>query len=200
MSTAPTRGTRTRRQVLRTTAFAAAGLAIAACAPPSGGVAKPSRAGTGAAQPTTAPAAGGTLAGQASFTDPGVVEAGRRMQELAKAEAFPEGFNGLDYDTGGSRQLMYAGKVALELQTSSYPATTGGAADRGGGPGRRSTGPPGGGRRAGRRGHQHRASFRADSIWCTSGGPGTRQRPARRRTQQQAVTRMAGVRSPPPTV
>jgi raffinose/stachyose/melibiose transport system substrate-binding protein len=66
------------------------------------------------------------LAGQASFNDPGVVEAGRRMQELAKAGAFPEGFNGLDYDTGGSRQLMYAGKTALELQTSSYPATTAG--------------------------------------------------------------------------
>jgi raffinose/stachyose/melibiose transport system substrate-binding protein len=69
---------------------------------------------------------GKVLAGQASFTDPGVVEAGRRMQELVKAGAFPEGFNGLDYDTGGSRQLMYAGKLALELQTSSYPATTGG--------------------------------------------------------------------------
>ena len=66
------------------------------------------------------------VAGQASFDDPGVVEAGRRMQELAKAGAFPEGFNGLDYDTGGSRQLMYAGQTALELQTASYPATPGG--------------------------------------------------------------------------
>src|SRR5919202_4337809 len=62
-------------------------------------------------------------AGQASFNDPGVVEAGRRIQELVQAGAFPEGFNGLDYDTGGSRQLMYAGKVAMELQTSSYPST-----------------------------------------------------------------------------
>lgn len=62
-------------------------------------------------------------AGQASFNDPGVVEAGRRIQELANAGAFPEGFNGLDYDTGGSRQLMYAGKVAMELQTGSYPST-----------------------------------------------------------------------------
>ncbi|MCA1648099.1 MAG: extracellular solute-binding protein [Chloroflexi bacterium] len=66
------------------------------------------------------------VAGQASFDDPGVVEAGRRMQELVKAGAFPEGFNGLDFDTGGSRQLMYAGQTALELQTASYPATTGG--------------------------------------------------------------------------
>lgn len=65
-------------------------------------------------------------AGQASFTDPGVVEAGRRIQELVKAGAFPEGFNGLDYDTGGSRQLMYAGKVAMELQTGSYPSTAAG--------------------------------------------------------------------------
>src|ERR687885_2114370 len=65
-------------------------------------------------------------AGQASFNDPGVVEAGRRIQELAKAGAFPEGFNGLDYDTGGSRQLMYAGKVAMELQTGSYPSTAAG--------------------------------------------------------------------------
>ena len=60
------------------------------------------------------------IVGKAQFNDPGVVEAGRRVQELVQAGAFNEGFNGLDFDTGGSRQLVYAGKALAELQTTSY--------------------------------------------------------------------------------
>jgi raffinose/stachyose/melibiose transport system substrate-binding protein len=53
-----------------------------------------------------------------TFEDPVFVEAGKMVQDLVNMGAFNEGFNGLDYDTGGSRQLMYAGKAAMELMGS----------------------------------------------------------------------------------
>lgn len=53
-----------------------------------------------------------------SFEDPVFVQAGKMIQDLVKMDAFNEGFNGLDYDTGGSRQLMYSGKAAMELMGS----------------------------------------------------------------------------------
>jgi raffinose/stachyose/melibiose transport system substrate-binding protein len=51
----------------------------------------------------------------ATFEDPVFIEAGRRLQELVRAGAFQEGFNGLDFDPGGTRALMYSGKAAMEL-------------------------------------------------------------------------------------
>jgi raffinose/stachyose/melibiose transport system substrate-binding protein len=59
----------------------------------------------------------------ASFTDPAFVEAGKRIQELVKAGAFAQGFNGLDYDIGGSRRLLYSGRAAMELMGSWEAAT-----------------------------------------------------------------------------
>lgn len=50
-----------------------------------------------------------------SFEDPVFVEAGQMVQDLVERGGFVEGFNGLDYDTGQSRQLLYAGKAAMEL-------------------------------------------------------------------------------------
>ena len=47
------------------------------------------------------------------FNDPCFVEAGERIQELVEAGAFNEGFNGLDYDTGESRQLFWSGAAAM---------------------------------------------------------------------------------------
>lgn len=58
-----------------------------------------------------------------SFEDPVFVEAGKMVQDLVNMGAFNEGFNGLDYDTGQSRQLMYAGKAAMELMGSWQLAT-----------------------------------------------------------------------------
>ncbi|SMB78928.1 extracellular solute-binding protein [Deinococcus hopiensis] len=49
------------------------------------------------------------------FTDPAFVRAGQMVQELVKAGAFVQGYNGLDYDSGVSRQLLYSGKAAMEL-------------------------------------------------------------------------------------
>lgn len=59
----------------------------------------------------------------ASFTDPVFVEAGKRLQELVKAGAFAQGYNGLDYDVGGSRRLLYSGRAAMELMGTWEAAT-----------------------------------------------------------------------------
>ena len=58
-----------------------------------------------------------------SFTDPAFIEAGKRIQELVKAGAFAEGYNGLDYDIGASRRLLYSGKAAMELMGTWEAAT-----------------------------------------------------------------------------
>jgi raffinose/stachyose/melibiose transport system substrate-binding protein len=50
-----------------------------------------------------------------SFDDPAFVQAGNYIQQLVKAGAFAQGYNGLDYDVGASRRLMYSGKAAMEL-------------------------------------------------------------------------------------
>jgi raffinose/stachyose/melibiose transport system substrate-binding protein len=49
------------------------------------------------------------------FESPAFIEAGRRVQGLVKDGAFQEGFNGLDYDAGATRALLYSGKAAMEL-------------------------------------------------------------------------------------
>ena len=49
------------------------------------------------------------------FTDPTFIKAGQYLQDLVKAGAFVKGFNGLDYDSGQARKLMYAGKAAMQL-------------------------------------------------------------------------------------
>ncbi|WP_233873201.1 extracellular solute-binding protein [Paraburkholderia adhaesiva] len=56
------------------------------------------------------------LAGKGKgFEDPAFIEAGKRIQDLVKAGAFAPGINGLDYDSGASRRLLYTGKAAMEL-------------------------------------------------------------------------------------
>jgi raffinose/stachyose/melibiose transport system substrate-binding protein len=51
----------------------------------------------------------------AGFADPAFVEAGKYIQQLVKAGAFAQGYNGLDYDVGASRRLLYSGRAAMEL-------------------------------------------------------------------------------------
>ncbi|MGE7761502.1 extracellular solute-binding protein [Peribacillus sp. NPDC097895] len=55
-----------------------------------------------------------------TFDDKAYIEAGRKIQELVKLGAFPEGMNGMNYDTGQSRQLIYTEKAAMEVMVSSY--------------------------------------------------------------------------------
>jgi raffinose/stachyose/melibiose transport system substrate-binding protein len=50
-----------------------------------------------------------------SFEDPVFIQAGKMLQDLVERGAFVDGFNGLDYDTGQSRLLLYSDKAAMEL-------------------------------------------------------------------------------------
>lgn len=66
----------------------------------------------------------------ATFEDPTFIEAGKKIQELVDMGAFPEGFNGMNYDTGSSRILMYSDKAAMQIQTGGfYGVVKGEAAD-----------------------------------------------------------------------
>ena len=60
-----------------------------------------------------------------SFADPVFVEAGKRLQELVNLGAFQKGYNGLDYDVGGSRRLLYTEKAAMELMGTWEASTIG---------------------------------------------------------------------------
>ncbi len=62
--------------------------------------------------------AGAATRSGGTFEDPVFVEAGQMIQDLVNRDGFVEGFNGLDIDTGQSRQLLYAGKAAMELMGS----------------------------------------------------------------------------------
>jgi raffinose/stachyose/melibiose transport system substrate-binding protein len=53
-----------------------------------------------------------------SFEDEPFVRAGEMIQDLVRMDAFNRGFNGLDYDTGQSRLLLYSGNAAMELMGS----------------------------------------------------------------------------------
>jgi raffinose/stachyose/melibiose transport system substrate-binding protein len=56
----------------------------------------------------------------ATFADATFVEAGRHIQEMVKANAFPEGFNGMAYEQ--ARQLFFDGKAAMMLMGTWLPA------------------------------------------------------------------------------
>lgn len=58
-----------------------------------------------------------------SFADPAFIKAGQYLQQLVKAGAFAPGYNGLDYDIGASRRLLYGGRAAMELM-GSWEAST----------------------------------------------------------------------------
>ncbi|WP_245807678.1 extracellular solute-binding protein [Halobacillus massiliensis] len=58
------------------------------------------------------------------FDDPAYVEAGEKIQELEKMGAFPDGFNGMNFDTGQSRQLLYAEQAGMIIQGNWMLGTT----------------------------------------------------------------------------
>src|SRR5690606_2242409 len=55
-----------------------------------------------------------------SFEDEAYVKAGEYIQDLVKRDAFNPGFNGIPYDSGQGRQLMYTGEAAMMLITSGF--------------------------------------------------------------------------------
>ncbi|ELK48459.1 extracellular solute-binding protein [Halobacillus sp. ACCC02827] len=54
------------------------------------------------------------------FDDEGYVQAGTYIQEMVKNDAFNEGFNGVPYDEGTGRQLLYSGQAAMMDMTISF--------------------------------------------------------------------------------
>ncbi|MCA0970494.1 extracellular solute-binding protein [Halobacillus litoralis] len=54
------------------------------------------------------------------FDDEAYVQAGEYIQEMVKKDAFNEGFNGIPYDEGRGRQLLYSGQAAMMDMTISF--------------------------------------------------------------------------------
>lgn len=50
-----------------------------------------------------------------SFEDPVFIQAGEMLQDLVERDAFVDGFNGLDWDSGTTRALLYSEEAAMEI-------------------------------------------------------------------------------------
>ncbi|NBK23813.1 MAG: extracellular solute-binding protein [Spirochaetia bacterium] len=59
-----------------------------------------------------------------TFEDESFVKAGAKIQEWVKKGYYPEGMNGINYDTGGSRMLFYSGRAAHIIQTNGLLGNT----------------------------------------------------------------------------
>ena len=55
-----------------------------------------------------------------TFEDESYVWAGEKIQEMVKAGWYPQGINGINYDTGGSRMMMYTEMAAMIVQTTGF--------------------------------------------------------------------------------
>lgn len=60
---------------------------------------------------------------QIPFTDPTFITAGQMVVDMVDKGWFPAGTNGLDWDTGQSRMLMYQEKCAMIVQTTGFLGT-----------------------------------------------------------------------------
>ena len=60
--------------------------------------------------------------GKSTFEDPSYIEAGKMIQKMVDDGWYPEGANGINYDTGGSRMLFYTEKCGMILQTTGFVA------------------------------------------------------------------------------
>lgn len=61
-----------------------------------------------------------TRTGKATFEDESFIHAGAKIQEWVEKGYYPEGCNGINYDTGGSRMLFYTEQAAHIVQTNSF--------------------------------------------------------------------------------
>ncbi|MDR3170010.1 MAG: extracellular solute-binding protein [Treponema sp.] len=57
---------------------------------------------------------------QVKFTDPAFIQAGELLLDMVKKGWFPDGVNGINYDTGGSRMMFYTEQCAMIVQTSGF--------------------------------------------------------------------------------
>lgn len=58
--------------------------------------------------------------GSGSWEDPAFIQAGEKIQQLVKNEYFNPGFNGIAYDSGPGRQLLYTEKCAMLLLSNTF--------------------------------------------------------------------------------
>jgi len=63
------------------------------------------------------------ISGEISFEDETFIKAGDMLRNMVDDGWFPEGANALNWDTGDSRQMFYAGQCAMILQTSGFIST-----------------------------------------------------------------------------
>jgi len=54
------------------------------------------------------------------FDDEAYVKAGELIQDLVKRDAFNKGFNGIPYDAGQGRQLLYTNQAAMMLMSNAF--------------------------------------------------------------------------------
>ena len=55
-----------------------------------------------------------------TFKDPSYIWAGEQIQKMIKEGWYPQGVNGINYDTGGSRMMMYTNMAAMIVQTTGF--------------------------------------------------------------------------------
>jgi raffinose/stachyose/melibiose transport system substrate-binding protein len=58
--------------------------------------------------------------GKTTFTDPAFIQAGNMLLDMVKKGYFPDGVNGINYDTGGSRMMLYTEQCAMIVQTLGF--------------------------------------------------------------------------------
>ena len=61
--------------------------------------------------------------GSGTFTDPAYIYAGQKIQEWVNKGYYNIGFNGLDEDSGQSRQILYRGEAAMHIMGSWFTAS-----------------------------------------------------------------------------
>jgi raffinose/stachyose/melibiose transport system substrate-binding protein len=55
-----------------------------------------------------------------TFNDPAFIQAGNMLIDMVNKGWFPDGVNGINYDTGGSRMMFYTEQCAMIVQTSGF--------------------------------------------------------------------------------
>lgn len=63
------------------------------------------------------------VSGKGSFESDNFIYAGNKIQKWVDAGYFNEGFNGLDEDSGQSRELLYSGQAAMTIMGSWFAST-----------------------------------------------------------------------------
>ena len=63
------------------------------------------------------------IAGEISFEHPAFIEAGQMLQDMINRGWFPAGHNGMNWDTGESRMMMYLEQAGMIVQTSGFIGT-----------------------------------------------------------------------------